>query len=253
MTKMITKLMPETGIDSLNGLASVPPFVANEQVTVPAYLQNVYWWAYVHPNAVKVFERDWLVNLILFGNYSALRDVALDEFGQQAPGRTLQVACAYGDLTPRLRERIADDGQLHVIDVLPIQLENLKRKLPADPRVSLYHRDSSALGFADDSYDRALVFFLLHEQPESVRRRTLAEACRVVKPGGKVVIVDYHGPDNWNPVRHPLRALLRRLEPYADDLWKNPLESYLPGDVSFSSIQKETYFGGLYQKLVLTR
>jgi ubiquinone/menaquinone biosynthesis C-methylase UbiE len=223
------------------------------RVSVPAYLQKIYWWAYVHPNAVRVFEREWLVNLILFGNYSALRDAALEDIGMQSPGRTLQVACAYGDLTPRLRERIADDGQLHVIDVLPIQLQNLKRKLPPDTRVSLIQRDSSALGFLDHSYDRALVFFLLHEQPENVRRRTLAEACRVVKPGGKVIVVDYHRPDNWNPVRHPLRTLLKRLEPYADDLWNNEIETYLPKDIRFAGIEKKTYFGGLYQKIVLTR
>lgn len=223
------------------------------RVTVPAYLQKIYWWAYVHPNAIKVFEREWLVNLILFGNYSPLRDAALEDIGADAKGKTLQVACAYGDLTPRLRERIADDGQLHVIDVLPIQLQNLKRKLPADRRVSLIQRDSAALGFLDDTYDRALVFFLLHEQPEAVRRRTLAEACRVVKPGGKVIIVDYHRPDNWNPVRHPLRALLKKLEPYADDLWNNDIETYLPNEIKFSNIEKKTYFGGLYQKIVLTR
>jgi ubiquinone/menaquinone biosynthesis C-methylase UbiE len=230
-----------------------PQFDATNNVAVPAYLQKIYWWAYVHPNAVRVFEREWLVNLILFGNYARLRDIALAEFGQEVGGRTLQVACAYGDLTPRLRERIAGNGQLHVIDVLPIQLENLRRKLPADMRVSLFQRDSTALGFGDGSYDQALVFFLLHEQPESVRRRTLAEACRVVRPGGKIVIVDYHAPTSWNPIRHPLRALLRRLEPYANDLWNNPIESYLPTDMQFAGMEKETYFGGLYQKLVLTR
>lgn len=249
----MNNLIPTSGAMPCNDHAEPIEFdKTSDRVTVPAYLQKIYWWAYVHPNAVKVFEREWLVNLILFGNYSPLRDAALAELGTKLEGRTLQVACAYGDLTPRLRERIADDGQLHVIDVLPIQLENLKRKLPADARISLYQRDSAALGFKDGSYDRVLVFFLLHEQPEHVRRRTLAEACRVTRPGGKVVIVDYHGPDDWNPVRHPLRALLRRLEPYADDLWKNPLESYLPEDVKFSDISKETYFGGLYQKVVLT-
>jgi hypothetical protein len=36
---------------------------------VPQYLQAHYWWAYVHPRAVHVFERQWLVNLILWGNY----------------------------------------------------------------------------------------------------------------------------------------------------------------------------------------
>lgn len=244
----------ETGIAQRIEQSAPPEFdKATTRVSAPAYLQKVYWWAYVHPNAVRVFEREWLVNLILFGNYSSLRDAALAEFGTQVQGRTLQVACAYGDLTPRLRERIACDGQLHVIDVLPIQLQNLKRKLPPDTRVSLYQRDSAALDFADASYDQVLVFFLLHEQPEAVRRRTLAEACRVVKPGGKVVIVDYHGPDNWNPVRHPLRALLRRLEPYADDLWQNEIATFLPEDVCFSGISKQTYFGGLYQKVVLTR
>ena len=249
----MTDLIVESGLAPCIDHAEPVEFdKTSDRVTVPAYLQKIYWWAYVHPNAVRVFEREWLVNLILFGNYSPLRDAALAELGDRLDGSTLQVACAYGDLTPRLRERLAGDGRLHVIDVLPIQLENLKRKLPPDARVSLYQRDSAALGFRDRSYERALLFFLLHEQPESVRRQTLAEACRVVKPGGKVVIVDYHGPDNWNPVRHPLRALLRRLEPYADDLWKNPLESYLPADVAFSGISKETYFGGLYQKVVLT-
>ncbi|HJV74179.1 MAG TPA: rhodoquinone biosynthesis methyltransferase RquA [Noviherbaspirillum sp.] len=223
------------------------------KVGVPAYLQKVYWWAYVHPNAVRVFERDWLVNLILFGNYPVLRDAALAEFGTQIQGRTLQIACAYGNLTPRLYERIGDGGRLDVIDVLPVQLANLRRKLPRDPRVSLHQRDSAELGFTDGSFDRALLFFLLHEQPESVRRRTLAEACRVVRPGGKIVIIDYHGPENWNPLRHPLRALLRRLEPYADDLWRNEIETYLPQDVRLMSTTKTTYFGGLYQKLVLTR
>mgnify|MGYP003694366549 CR=1 FL=1 len=36
---------------------------------IPRYLEQVYWWAYVHPNAVTVFEREWLVSAILFGHY----------------------------------------------------------------------------------------------------------------------------------------------------------------------------------------
>jgi ubiquinone/menaquinone biosynthesis C-methylase UbiE len=226
---------------------------APNKLSIPSYLQKIYWWAYVHPRAVKIFEREWLVNLILFGNYSKLRDAALDEVGKQASGRTLQVACVYGDLTPRLRERHGSDGALDVIDVLPIQLQNLQQKLAPDTSVTLFQRDSAALGFADQSYERVLVFFLLHEQPESVRRNTLEEAFRVVKPGGKVIIVDYHRPSHWNPLRRPLQALLRRLEPFADDLWQHDLECYFPSGIKPSCIHKQTFFGGLYQKVVVTR
>lgn len=222
-------------------------------VTVPAYLQKIYWWAYVHPNAVRLFEREWLVNLILFGNYRRLRDLALADLAQEPQGRTLQVACVYGDLTPRLQCALEGKGELHVIDVLPVQLDNLRRKLPPTSGVKLWQRDSAAMGFPDASYDQVLLFFLLHEQPEAVRRRTLVEVCRVVKPGGKIVIVDYHQPSRWNPLGFPLQALLRRLEPYARDLFANDLESFFPKDVKFAGMQKEMFYGGLYQKLVLTR
>src|SRR5215217_9502762 len=92
-------------------------------IGIPDYLTSYYWWAYVHPKAVKVFERDWLVNLILWGNYARLRDAALAELGEELCGSTLQVACVYGDLTCRLSDRAAaGGGRIDVVDVLPVQL-----------------------------------------------------------------------------------------------------------------------------------
>ena len=197
-------------------------------IAVPAYLQDTYWWAYVHPHAVRVFERQWLVNLILFGNFGRLRDLALRALGDRLAGRSLQVACVYGDLTQRLAARHADDAALHVVDVLAIQLANLHRKLPPAHRVTLLHGDSAALPAADATYDRALIFFLLHEQPAAVRRATLAEALRVVKPGGRIVIVDYHRPHWLNPLYWPMVGVLRSLEPFALDLWRDDIAAWLP-------------------------
>jgi ubiquinone/menaquinone biosynthesis C-methylase UbiE len=220
-------------------------------VAVPRYLVETYWWAYVHPSAVRFFERQWLVNLILWGNFSRLRDAALDELGASVTGKTLQVACVYGDLTTRLSGRIAPGSSLDVVDVLAVQLRNLHRKLPAGAPVTLLQRDSAALGIEDGSYDQALLFFLLHEQPEPVRRRTLAEAVRVVKPGGKIVIVDYHRPRPWNPLAYLFKPLLARLEPYALDLWRHDISEWLPPDAG--RLCQETCFGGLYQKAVINR
>lgn len=226
--------------------------LGSQVVPIPRYLEQVYWWAYVHPKAVHLFEREWLVNAILFGNYGQLRDAALAELGDTVHGATLQVACVYGNLTPRLRQRLAPDASLDIVDILPIQLKNLSRKLPPDERVALLQGDSSSLAAPDACYDQVLLFFLLHEQPEHVRRATLAEAMRVVKPGGKIVIVDYHRPRRWHPMRPLMRLVFRKLEPYAMDLWKHDVEEFLPRGIK-AALHKRTYFGGLYQKLVLTR
>ena len=115
-------------------------------VRAPQYLTAHYWWAYVHPRAIWFFERQWLVNLILWGNYARLRDAAMTELGEALPGTTLQVACAYGDLTSKLVQRVAaGGGRLDVIDVLPMQLENLRRKLSSGRPVRLLAMDSADL------------------------------------------------------------------------------------------------------------
>lgn len=233
-------------------MSTYPEPELSRTLAIPSYLQQIYWWAYIHPNAVSLFERQWLVNLILWGNFSRLRDAALDELGTVLPGRTLQVACVYGDFTTHLARRVADGGRIDVIDVLPIQLANLRSKLPAEASVELHHRDSTDLGFADASYDRAIVFFLLHEQPEAVRRQTMSEALRVLKPGGRLVIVDYHQPSRGHPHRYLFRPILDRLEPFALDLWENEVSTWFPAGFTPQALHKETYYGGLYQKVVVT-
>jgi len=200
---------------------------------------------------VRVFERQWLVNLILWGNFGRLRDEAIDALGPTLPGATLQVACVYGNLTERLARRVADGGRLDVVDVLPIQLDNLANKLPYGHGVNMVQGDATALDFPTASYDRALLFFLLHEMPERVRRATLAETLRVVRPGGRVVIVDYHKPHPLNPLFWPMVAILRTLEPFAMDLWDDPIETWLPPLPAGARLTRETSFGGLYQRVTI--
>ena len=226
---------------------------AAASVPLPAYLQQTYWWAYLHPAAVRFFERQWLVNLILWGNFARLRDLALDEIGHSIAGSVLQVACVYGNFTERLIERLEPTGRLDVVDVAEVQLENLQAKLKDASRIGLYHQDSTDLRFADTSYDYVVLFFLLHEQPEDVRAQTVAQALRVVKPGGKVVFVDYHRPSRLNPFHYIMTAILKTLEPFAMDLWRQEITDWLPDRGRALNVVKETFFGGLYQKVVVTR
>jgi SAM-dependent methyltransferase len=220
---------------------------------IPNYLRRNYWWAYVHPLGVRVFERQWLVNLILWGHFARLRDAALDEFGSEIRGHTLQVACVYGDFSKCLAERLAEGDHLNVVDILPIQLRNLRDKLRPDMRVHLQLGDSAALDYANATYDQCVLFFLLHEQPCDIRRKTLAEALRVLRPGGKLVLIDYHLPRPLHPLRYLLRPILSLLEPYALDLWRRDISEWLPSQFYSVSLRKELFFGGLFQKIVMVR
>ena len=226
-------------------------------IPIPDYLQTTYWWAYLHPRAVQLFERQWLVNLILWGNFARLRDAALDELGTVIDGRVLQIACVYGNLTEYLVRRLGPWGSLDVVDVAPIQIGNLHAKLKTQQtdtrRVTLYQQDASDLQFEAASYNAVLLFFLLHEQPLDVRRQTIAEALRVTRPGGKLVFVDYHRPSRWNPLRYLMVPILTLLEPFAMDLWRGQITDWLPPDAPITHVSKQTCFGGLYQKVVITR
>lgn len=222
-------------------------------VPVPEYLQKTYWWAYVHPNAVRVFERQWLVNLILWGNFARLRDAALQELGAVVNGKILQVACVYGNFTEYVVKRLGPQAHLDVIDVAPVQIKNLHAKLKDASQVTVQRQDSTDLQFEDASRDAVVVFFLLHEQPVEVRHKTIAEALRVTKPGGKIIFVDYHRPVALSPFRYIMVPILTTLEPFAMDMWRGEIANWLPAGVQVAKVEKQTYFGGLYQKVVITR
>jgi ubiquinone/menaquinone biosynthesis C-methylase UbiE len=220
---------------------------------IPPYLQSTYWWAYIHPKAVSFFEKQWVINLILWGNFVRLRDITLNELGSHIQGNTLQIACVYGDFSSKLAQRIAEGGMLDIVDAVPIQLDNVRAKIHPSAPVRTIQIDSSSLMFADESYDQVVLFFLLHEMPDGVRRRTLSEAVRVLKPGGKLVIVDFHKPSVLHPLRYLYPIIFRLLEPFAMDTWHQKIEDWLPGDFTPLSVAKETLFGSLYQKLVIQK
>ncbi len=222
-------------------------------IPIPHYVESLYWWAYVHPFAARVFDNQFAVNAILWGNYNRLRDAALEDLGAVLPGKTLQVGCCYGDLTPHVAERVAKGGgTLDVIDVVPIQLKNLRRKVPPGAPVNPLLMDAVALDMPPATYDRVLIFLLLHEQPQACREQTLREALRVLKPGGKIVIVDYARPARWNPARFTTIPLYSLLKPYAVDVWAKGLSAVIPNAMAGRTWKTTSYFGGLFEKFVST-
>ncbi len=238
----------EAGDHSEGAIESVIPMPP----AIPDYLQDTYWWAYLHPRSFWFFEREWVVNLILWGNMKRLTEAVLSGMELQPHSSVLQVACVYGDFSNRLAFHLEQTrSRLSVLDVAPIQLRNVEKKLDGQNNVAVHHQDSTNMSFPNDSFEETVVFFLLHEQPEKARRKTIAETIRVTRPGGRVIFVDYHGPRRFNPMRYIMKPILSMLEPFALDLWREELPTFMPPEIKPEQVSSNFYFGGLYQKVVL--
>ena len=215
---------------------------------VPAYLEKYYWWAYLRPAALRVFDHAPVVSAILWGQYGRLKQALLNEIG--VGQRVLQAACVYGDLSLDLSRRVGLAGHLEVIDVAPIQVANCRRKLEMFSQATVRQADAARPG--NGFYDAVCCYFLLHELPDDYKRAVVDALLERVRPGGRVIFVDYHKPHWAHPLKPVTSLVFDTLEPFAKSLWRNEIADF-SGKAGRFSWRKETYFGGLFQKVVARR
>ena len=228
--------------------AEARPEPAEGAPPIPDYLRETYAWAYLSPRSVRVLDRPLVVSSILWGNYRRLLAALLAEL---TPGqRVLQPACVYGDFSTRLAQFLGPRGELEVIDIAPIQVRHCRRKLSAFPWARVGLGDAAAP--RSGTYDAIACFFLLHELPDRTKRQAVDSLLAAVRPGGKAVFVDYHRPHPLHPLKPVTGSVFRLLEPFAESLWRHEIESFAGGTDGLAWT-KETFFGGLYQKVVARR
>ncbi len=215
---------------------------------LPAYLRDTYTWAYLSPRTLPLLDRAVVVQAILWGNANRLMDAAFAEF---APGQqVLQPACVYGPFSRRLAARLGPHGRLEVRDIAPIQVAFTTRKLHDLPQAAVSRADAALP--VGRTFDGVCCFFLLHEVPSEVKAQVVKAMLDAVGPGGKAVFVDYHRPHALHPLRPVMAGVFRGLEPFARELWNTEIESYATDPAAFRW-SKQTFFGGLYQKVVAER
>jgi demethylmenaquinone methyltransferase/2-methoxy-6-polyprenyl-1,4-benzoquinol methylase len=117
----------------------------------------------------------------------AMRAEALDLFAVEEDDRVLDVGCGTGFGTEGLLDHT---DRVHGIDQSAHQLERAYAKFGKDGPVKFYRGDAERLPFAEDAFDAVWSSGSIEYWPDPVA--TLREFRRVVKPGGKVLVV---GPD----------------------------------------------------------
>jgi ubiquinone/menaquinone biosynthesis C-methylase UbiE len=130
------------------------------------------------------------------GREQALRDATVD-LAQLKPGDSvLEIGCATGTLSLAAQQRVGVTGRVCGIDVIPGMVEVSRRKA-AQAGVSAEFREGSidAIPYTDGQFDAVLCSFMIFHMSEPVRRRGIAEIHRVLKPGGRLVALDFAVPE----------------------------------------------------------
>lgn len=195
---------------------------------VPEYLARYYWWAYLWPRGIWLFDHQPVINAILFGQYDKLLNKTLAQVETRSGARLLQLTCVYGKLTPSLLA--VTGGDVHLCDVADGQLQLARRKTRhLAARCPLTRMNAECLGYANEAFDQVIVFFLLHEMPAEARRHTYAEIARVVHFGGSVLITEYAPTPRHHSLYRftPFRWLLGTLEPFLPGFWQEDVAAML--------------------------
>lgn len=134
---------------------------------------------------------DALVSVITFGRERRFREAILDLAGVRSGERVLDVGCGTGTLAMGVRRRVGEEGVVHGLDASAEMIALARTKAEADGvAVDFQVGRAQALPFEDSAFDAVLCTMVMHHLPRDQRASAVAETYRVLKPGGRLLVVD---------------------------------------------------------------
>lgn len=137
---------------------------------------------------------DLLLFVLTRGRDRRYRQDLLDLAGVGPGQHILDVGCGTGTQAIAASRRVQPGGSVIGVDVSEKMLAAARRKADrARLGVAFHQADAAELPFEDCRFDVVTITTVLHMVPESRRGLCLQEAGRVLRPGGRLLLIDYAG------------------------------------------------------------
>ena len=141
-----------------------------------------------------IFEKiaphyDQLNDWLSLGQHRIWKKMAVKWAAPQAGDTCIDLCCGSGDLTKLLAKEVGKQGKVYGVDFSPQQMAIGKEKFPL-PQIEWVEADVLDLPFPDNNFDAATMGYGLRNVVDIPR--SLEEIYRVLKPGAKAAILDFH-------------------------------------------------------------
>jgi demethylmenaquinone methyltransferase/2-methoxy-6-polyprenyl-1,4-benzoquinol methylase len=138
---------------------------------------------------------DVMNDLMSLGVHRAWKAFAIEQCGVRAGQRVLDLAGGTGDLAARFAPRVGETGEVVVADINEAMLDVGRARL-ADRglvgNVRFVRADAETLPFPDNYFDCIIIGFGLRNVTR--QQRALDSMFRVLKPGGRVLVLEFSRP-----------------------------------------------------------
>jgi len=130
----------------------------------------------------------------------ALLEAAADPIAGGA--HALDIGCGTGWLLEALARAGAQPGTLHGVELDRARAEAARARVPG---ATIVHDDARALGFGDGTFGVVFLIVVLSSLEPPGAQTALAEARRVLSPGGMLLVYEPRLPNPFNPATHLVR------------------------------------------------
>jgi ubiquinone/menaquinone biosynthesis C-methylase UbiE len=134
---------------------------------------------------------DLYMKRITLGRENVLREMTVD-LARVKPGDcVLEVGCATGTLTLAAKRKAGPSGKVYGIDIIPGMIERSQSKAAqANLDITFQSGSIEDIPFPENHFDVVMCSFMIFHMSEKVRHKGIAEIHRVLKPQGRLLVLD---------------------------------------------------------------